>query len=182
MVGGSAQFSRETRTSLYLLDASVLIDAATDYYPLDRVPDYWSWLVGLGKSRLAAIPKDIWDKVSLLDDPLAKWLRKGQVIDALVDRGELVEQEAVESIQQASYGHDLSSDEKREIAEDSKLVALADNFGAGTCLVTSEKPSPSKRGKNRKLPDVCKEHGVRCIDPFEFIREADFKTISANAL
>ena len=35
---------------LYLLDANVLIDANRDYYPLDRVPEFWDWLVHVGKS------------------------------------------------------------------------------------------------------------------------------------
>lgn len=29
---------------LYLLDSSVLIDANRDYYPLERVPQFWGWL------------------------------------------------------------------------------------------------------------------------------------------
>ena len=30
---------------LYLLDANVLIDANRDYYPLERVPEFWDWLL-----------------------------------------------------------------------------------------------------------------------------------------
>lgn len=30
---------------LYLLDANVLITANRTYYPLERVPEYWAWLV-----------------------------------------------------------------------------------------------------------------------------------------
>ena len=33
---------------LYLLDASVLITAYNSYYPIDRVPEYWEWLVHMG--------------------------------------------------------------------------------------------------------------------------------------
>ena len=29
---------------LYLLDANVLIDADRDYYPIDRVPEFWNRL------------------------------------------------------------------------------------------------------------------------------------------
>ena len=32
---------------LYLLDANVFIDANRDYYPLDRFPEFWDWLVPL---------------------------------------------------------------------------------------------------------------------------------------
>jgi hypothetical protein len=30
---------------LFLLDANVLINANRDYYPIDRVPELWEWLV-----------------------------------------------------------------------------------------------------------------------------------------
>ncbi len=30
---------------LYLLDANVLIDADRDYYPIDRVPEFWDWIL-----------------------------------------------------------------------------------------------------------------------------------------
>jgi len=36
-------------TVLYLLDACVLIDANRDYYPIARVPEFWEWLLEMGR-------------------------------------------------------------------------------------------------------------------------------------
>ena len=39
---------------LYVLDANVFIDANRDYYPIERVPEFWDWLAemaDLGMSR-----------------------------------------------------------------------------------------------------------------------------------
>lgn len=44
---------------LFLLDANVLIDAHRDYYPLDRVPEFWSWLEHQGENGRAAIPVEV---------------------------------------------------------------------------------------------------------------------------
>ena len=33
---------------LYLLDANVLIDANRDYYQIERVPEFWEWLISCG--------------------------------------------------------------------------------------------------------------------------------------
>lgn len=33
---------------LYLLDANVLIRAHSDYYPIDRIPQFWEWLIREG--------------------------------------------------------------------------------------------------------------------------------------
>jgi hypothetical protein len=33
--------------TLYLLDANVIIRAHEDYYPVDRIPKFWSWLLDM---------------------------------------------------------------------------------------------------------------------------------------
>ena len=33
--------------TLYLLDANVLIRAHEDYYPVDRIPPFWTWLIDI---------------------------------------------------------------------------------------------------------------------------------------
>ena len=35
-----------------LLDANVLIDANRDYYPIERVPEFWEWLAAMGEQGL----------------------------------------------------------------------------------------------------------------------------------
>lgn len=42
---------------LYLLDANVIIDANRDYYPLERVPEFWAWLVDCGNSLCLPVLK-----------------------------------------------------------------------------------------------------------------------------
>jgi len=41
---------------LYLLDANVLIDADRDYYPLNRVPEFWAWIVDRATKDQTKIP------------------------------------------------------------------------------------------------------------------------------
>ena len=60
---------------LYLLDANVLIDAQRDYYPMDRVPEFWAWLVEQGASGIVKIPDEVYRKMIDADDQLAAWLR-----------------------------------------------------------------------------------------------------------
>ena len=46
---------------LYLLDANVLIDADRDYYPLERVPEFWDWLVDGGVKGRVKIPLEMYE-------------------------------------------------------------------------------------------------------------------------
>lgn len=50
---------------LYLLDANVLIDANRDYYPIERVPEFWDWLVSQGLQGVVKIPIDMYADISI---------------------------------------------------------------------------------------------------------------------
>lgn len=48
---------------LYLLDANVLITANNSYYPVDRVPEYWEWLLYLSQAGYIKMPIEIFEEV-----------------------------------------------------------------------------------------------------------------------
>ncbi len=68
---------------LYLLDANVLIDANRDYYPLDRIPEFWEWLVYLGKDGRVTIPIEHYEENTGGKDALTQWAKKSDVKTAL---------------------------------------------------------------------------------------------------
>ena len=73
---------------LCLLDANVLIDANRDYYPIARVPEFWDWLLEMGKLGRIKIPQEFYEEVIFprptrdRPDPLVEWLKTNK--DALV--------------------------------------------------------------------------------------------------
>ena len=69
---------------LYLLDANVLIDANRDYYPIERVPEFWQWLLHHARSGRVKIPAEIHDEVKRGNDDLAQWVKEREIKDALV--------------------------------------------------------------------------------------------------
>lgn len=44
---------------MYLLDANVLIRAHEDYYPIDRLPQFWDWLFAKANEGLIKMPFEI---------------------------------------------------------------------------------------------------------------------------
>lgn len=48
---------------LYLLDANVLIDANRDYYPVERIPEFWGWLLEMGTRGRIKIPQEFLEEV-----------------------------------------------------------------------------------------------------------------------
>jgi Domain of unknown function (DUF4411) len=48
---------------LYLLGASVLITAHHHYYPIDVVPEFWSWVQHMGLQRQIKMPLEIYEEI-----------------------------------------------------------------------------------------------------------------------
>ena len=63
----------------YLLDANVLIRAHEDYYPVDRIPQFCSWLLLEAEIGVIKMPRVIFDEVTPPPGPLADWLKLPEV-------------------------------------------------------------------------------------------------------
>ncbi len=157
---------------LYILDANVLIDANRDYYPIDRVPQFWHWLLEVGTNGQVKIPQEVYQKVTATDDDLSRWLRRNQ--DALLLE-EAVRMELVAQVVREGYTNDPTEDDIQRLNEDPFLIAYALAAQGERCIVTTERSRPSRRGANRHLPDVCYDFGVPCYNTFRLIRELDFR-------
>ncbi len=164
---------------LYLLDACVLIDANRDYYPIARVPEFWEWLLEMGKLDRIKIPQEFYEEVILppppkdRPDPLVEWLKTNK--NALV-LDEEADAELVARVTEQGYANNLTDEEIEKIGRDPFLVAYSLVDIQNRSVVTTEHSSPKRRRANRKLPDVCDDFSVQCINTFALIQELDFRT------
>ena len=164
---------------LYLLDACVLIDANRDYYPIERVPEFWEWLLEMGKLDRIKIPQEFYEEVIFprpqkdKKDPLVEWLKTHK--ETLVLDEEAVV-ELVTRVTEQGYASDLTDEELIKIGRDPFLVAYALVDIQNRSVVTTEHSKPSRRRANSKLPDVCNDFNVRCINTFALIQELNFHT------
>ena len=156
---------------LHLIDANVLINAARDYYPLDRVPQFWEWLEGMGQNGALKIPLEVYEEV-ISGDALVDWLkanRSTMVLDESVDPGLL------SRVVEQGYAPDLTDSEIEEIGADPFIIAYALADPTNRCVVTMEASKPSRQRANRHIPDVCRAFNIRCINTFQLIQELDFR-------
>lgn len=167
---------------LYLLDANVLIDANRDYYSISRVPEFWDWLVELGRNGTVKIPIEVYEEIKegkIKDgknvDLLALWAREDNNRDALLFQEECVV-DLVSKVINEGYAPDLTDNEVEQIGRDPFLIAYCLVSTAERCIVTTEVSKPKKQRANRHLPDVCDQFGVLHCNTYEFIRNLDFKT------
>ncbi len=173
---------------IYLLDADVLIDANRYYYPIGRVPEFWDWLVDLGKKGLVKIPIEIYEEIKAGKvkedeekgkiDHLPKWAREQSTVDALLF-GESVDESLMARILDEGYATDLTDEEVIKIGRDPFLIAYALKNPTERCIVTTELSKPTATRGNRHLPDVCNGFGISTCHTFGsngFIQALDFKT------
>ncbi len=171
----------------YLLDANVLITAHDDYYPIDRIPQFWEWIIYHAKQGQIKVPFEMIAEVKAgqpkrdaanQDDELFRWLRQNNhEKDLLLNAS--ADYLAVNRV--FKYGYELpqpSLDELNKVRKDPLLIAYA-LARQGTTIVTleakQENATDAMKRHKRKIPFVCRKLGIRCIDTFDLIRELDFR-------
>lgn len=156
---------------LHILDSNVLIDASRDYYQIDRVPEFWIWLVRMGIQGRVKVPQEIYDEIMKGNEDLKEWLQENK--DALLlDEVPIM----VDSVIERGYANDLSDVEVEKIGADAFLIAHALSDSQHRCVVTLEASKPGRKGANRHIPNVCEDLGIKWINTFELIRRLNFRT------
>lgn len=158
---------------LYLLDANVLIDANRDYYPVDRVPEFWEWLAVRAEEGRVRVPREVLEEVMAgRADDLTRWVNDTPAL--------CLEEEArpdlVSRVVSAGYAPDLTDEEVEKIGNDPFLIACGLAAVGARCVVTTETSKPSTRRANRRIPDVCAGFSIPCFNTFELTRALDFTT------
>jgi hypothetical protein len=165
---------------LYLIDANVLITAHNLYYPVDAVPEFWSWLAHQAEQGAIKMPLEIFEEVKdgstdEEKDHLYAWISDEAIKKALL-LDEEVDAESVADVVGNGYAPDLTDQEIEQIGRDPFLIAYALAAKDERCVVTTEASSPKKQRQNRKIPDVCATFGVSCCDPFAMLKALKFST------
>lgn len=162
---------------LYLLDANILITAASTYYGLKRVPEFWAWLQYQAASGRVKIPTEMYEEVlegRKEKDELLDWIKDDKNKAAII-LDEAPKPELVRRVVAEGYANDLTDDEVERIGRDPFLISYA--FGDGErCIVTNEVSKPTKKRHNRHVPDVCETLKVSWCGPWQLNEKLGFTT------
>lgn len=159
---------------LYLLDANVMIRAHEDYYPIDRIPQFWAWLFSMGESDIVKVPFEIYEEIAVSTGDLHDWLTESATSRRMILNRQ-IDPVLLNTVLASGNAPDLNDGEIEEIGNDPFLIGYALVNPAETTVVTKEVSKPSKQRGNRRVPDVCKVFGIRSINDFDLYRELNFK-------
>ena len=160
---------------LYLLDANILIDADRDYYPIDRVPEFWEWLLVNANAGRLKVPLEVYEEVVAGTGALPDWLTNNR---ASLELDEDIDPQVVNVVIAEGYADDLTDVEIEKLGRDPFLIAYALADLGNRSVVTTEVSKPSRIRANRHIPDVCDSFDIPIphCDTFELIRALDFRT------
>lgn len=107
------------------------------------------------------------------DDRLTDWVKKNSSVLLLP---ETPDRARGSHVLDEGYAPDFSEAEIQGFGADPYLIAYATAARTERSVVTCEVSKPSKKGKNRRIPDVSARLGVQVCDTFKLIRTLDFRT------
>lgn len=153
--------------SVYSLDTSCLINAWNKLYQPDLLPSIWEHLSRLLEEDIVLISEQVLLEIKKKDDNLAAWCAERKhrfrpIDDPTQDRL---------SVLMNRHRRIAAIGSGRNFA-DPFVIALAQTFNPPLIVVTEE-----EKGKetNPKIPYLCGQEGLRCINFNELLRETAWR-------
>lgn len=152
----------------YLLDSNSYIQAKNFHYHMDFCPAFWSWLELQFMLGVVGSVEMIGQELRAGDDELAAWVNDRPHHFVPNDDAQTQEYagQIIEKVMAGNYNH-----ANRDLflgKADPWLIAKAKTLGA--TVVTHEKLVIDPKNKKVKIPNICKEFGVPCIDIYDLLR------------
>ena len=160
-----------SKEEIYCLDTNVLVEAWNYYYSPSFCPQYWDVLDSLGSSKKLFIPQMVFTEIEKKDDDLLNWLKKSSIpVHPNTEKVTL----SLKNIFDSNPLHQrlVDSIKGRSVA-DPWVIAHAITENA--VVVTKEGKLTANNSQRIRIPNVCENMGIRCIDDFEFIKEVGIK-------
>jgi hypothetical protein len=150
----------------YLLDANVFMQAKNLHYGFDFCPAFWEWLIENNKEKLVISIEKVGDEVNAGADDLAVWAsQRGSEFFLKPDAAILPALASVST---------WVTSQNYEPAAVSTFLQLADYYIVAHALaynhtvVTHEIIAATV--KKVKIPNVCIGLNIKCMTPFEMLR------------
>jgi len=155
----------------YCLDANVLIQAWQKYYSPSFCPSYWDVLDKLGREGRIFLPQLVYDEITRTEDDLSRWLKASKIPKRILD---VQITECWKDILAVNPIHkNLVDNNRNRSLADPWVIAHA--LRENACVVTKEEKITAPNSTKIKIPNVCSNIGLRCMNDFEFILELNLK-------
>lgn len=153
----------------YLLDANCFIEAKNRYYSFDLCPGFWDWLIEQNSSGNICSISKVGDELKTGNDELATWARdRGD--EFFLPHNDSITTDSMRRVTTWVNSNGFTSQGIATFMNGADPFLIAHALAYGHTVVTHERYDPSAR-RAIKIPVVCRQFGVRCVDPFQMLRE-----------
>ena len=158
----------------YLLDSNTYIQAKNFYYGMDICPAYWDWLDWQFQLGLVASIQMIGKELKDGNDELAEWAkaRPEHFVDNDDTETQTVFSEIVQSIVAGDYN--VGNRDNFLAKADPWIIAKAKTLGA---TVVTHESLLLPNTKKVKVPNICLQFDVPCLNTFQFLRELNARFV-----
>jgi rRNA maturation endonuclease Nob1 len=159
--------------NIYIIDTSSLVKLNRNN-PIDVFPSIWEKLKFLADNNRLISPKEVFNEIQQNDDMLSKWAKKQKTMFKEPTKRQ------IELVKDILRDFPALLDTERKFDADSWVIALAIEMSSSfqktlftikRIVVTEEK----LRGEKVRIPFVCNQRTVECIDIVEMFRTEGWK-------
>lgn len=148
----------------FCLDTNIFIEPWTKYYSMDICPDYWEILDSLAHKGIIFCTMEVKREIEKTSDDLSEWFKyRPHFFRELNDRVFI----NIRKIYENPVHERLVDNTKSRSLADPWVIAHA---MAEQATVVTKEFLEARTTKRIKIPNICQNLGVPCIDEFEFIR------------
>lgn len=144
----------------YVIDTCSLT-AMHRVYPRDVFPGAWDKLNDFAESGILASTEQVLEELRVQDDEAFRWASQHAGVFLPLD-----ERIQIEARRILADHRKLVDLKKKRSAADPFVIATAMVY---SCVVVTEE-TPSGGPEKEKIPDVCRAHGLECIQILEMFR------------
>jgi hypothetical protein len=156
----------------FWLDADALIEPSKGAYGLDIAPAFWIALDDHARQKIVRSSSMVYDEIAHGGDALAEWVRDRK--DMMFEEPGTLVQAVYKQIAtwvERTYGQPHS---KTFLGgADAWIIAHAKVDKA--TVVSFEKPRPPQQGARPKIPSVCQQFDVPCVDLYAMQRDLNIR-------
>ncbi|MQA73783.1 MAG: DUF4411 family protein [Solirubrobacterales bacterium] len=154
-----------TQNTAYTFDTSAFLQCWARFYPRDVFPGLWERLEGMLDRGEIVCPDEVLNELGKQEDDLYNWLKTKKGVFLELD--EPIQDAASEVLSDHPF---IAKEFARRTHADPFVIAVAKVHGLA--VVTQE-----DRGTTNKprIPFVCDDLGIPCIDVIGFIREVGWR-------
>jgi hypothetical protein len=154
------------------LDSNVFIQAKNGPYGFEIAPRFWLWLESAIKDQLVRSPIRVYNELAKGKDQLSRWATKMKPRGLFVTADRSVQQRLGEiaAFVQSRYEHPYAA-KFLDGADPWVIAHAADDQGT----VVTHESLVAANCKDAKIPNVCAQFAVNCIDPYTAFRKLGLK-------